>query len=135
MGRRFRLLQGVEMTATKPAIERPSNIRALAIMTIVSGALNLVVGLSVTFSLAITLVGLICTPITILPAILGVFEILYGAKLLTNPPQPVRPSQTIAILEIITFLYLNVISGVVGILALLFYNDPEVQEYFGKINS
>jgi hypothetical protein len=115
--------------------ERPSNVNAIAVMTIVSGGINLVASLGITFGVAITLIGLICVPITILPAILGVFEILYGVKLLTNPPQPVKPSQAIAIFEIVTFLYLNIISGVIGILALTMYNDPEVKEYFERINA
>lgn len=116
-------------------IERPSNINALGIMTIVSGAVNIVASLGLSFTVAITLFGLICLPITLLPTILGIFEVLYGTKLLANPPRPVRPSKVIAIFEIITFLFLNVISGVVGILALVFYSDPQTKVYFETINS
>lgn len=57
------------------ASERPSNVNAIAVMTIISGGINLVASLGITFGVAITLIGLICVPITILPAILGVFEI------------------------------------------------------------
>lgn len=121
--------------AAAKEIEKPSNVTALGVLNVVSGVINIVASLSVTFGLAISLVGLICVPITILPAILGVFEILYGIKLLANPPQPVKPSQAIAICQLITFLYLNVVSGVVGILALVFYSDPEVKAYFERINS
>jgi phage shock protein PspC (stress-responsive transcriptional regulator) len=121
--------------STTRAIEKPSNLTALGVLNIVSGVINIVAGLSVTFGFAISLVGLICVPITILPAVLGVFEILYGIKLLASPPQPVKPSQAIAICQLITFLYLNVVSGVVGILALVFYNDPQVKEYFVTVNS
>ena len=66
--------------------------------------------------------------------ILGIFEIIYALKLLSNPPQPVRPSTTIAILEILCVLAGNVFSMIVGILALVFYNDPQVKEYFAKLN-
>ncbi len=121
-------------SATK-ALEKPSNVTALGVLNIVSGVINIVASLSVTFGLALSLVGLICVPITILPAVLGVFEILYGIKLLANPPQPVKPSQAIAICQLLTFLYLNVVSGVVGILALVFYSDPNVKAYFEEINS
>lgn len=121
--------------ASTKIVARPSNINALGILTIISGALNIVAGLGISFSLAITLVGLICLPVTLLPAVLGLFEILYGIKLIANPPQPVQPSKAIAILEITTFLFLNVISGVVGILALVFYSDPETKAYFEAINS
>jgi hypothetical protein len=79
--------------------------------------------------------GLLCVPITILPGILGIFEILYAVKLLSNPPTPVKPSQAIAILEICDIVFLNAIAVVTGILALVFYNDPKVQEYFVLINS
>ena len=118
-------------------LERPSNITTLAVMTLVSGGLNILAGLGLTIAVVLGtfFFGIICVPITILPAILGVFEILYGVKLLAVPPKPLKPSQAIAILEIATFLYLNVISGVVGILAMVFYNDPEVKKYFEMINS
>ena len=118
-------------------LERPSNITTLAVMTLVSGGLNILAGLGLTIAVVLGtfFFGIICVPITILPAILGVFEILYGVKLLAVPPKPVKPSQAIAILEIATFLYLNVISGIVGIIALIFYNDPEVKKYFEMINS
>lgn len=116
-------------------VARPSNINALGILTIISGAVNIVASLGISFTLVLTLVGVICLPITLLPTLLGIFEILYGIKLLANPPQQVKPAKVIAVLEIITFLFLNVISGVTGILALVFYNDAEVQKYFESINS
>jgi hypothetical protein len=122
-------------SVSKSKIERPSNVNAIGTMTIISGALNLVGGLGVSFTLGITLFGLICLPITLFPAVVGVFEIMYGVKLLHNPPQPVQPSKTIAILEIVMFLYLNVVSGVIGILALTMYTDPEVEKYFQSVNS
>jgi hypothetical protein len=92
----------------------------------------------VTITLLIVLgtffVGIICVPFTVLPAILGTFEILYAVKLLANPPQPVRPSQAIAVLEICAILAGNVVSVVVGIVALVFYGDLSVKTYFARIN-
>ena len=124
------------MTTKTKTAERPSNVNAIAIMTIISGAINIVGALGVTLAVVLGtfFLGIICAPITILPAILGVFEVLYGVKLLSNPPQPVKPSQAIAILEIVTFVYLNVISGVIGILALTMYSDPELKAYFETVN-
>jgi hypothetical protein len=81
-----------------------------------------------------TFVGVVCLPITILPTILGVFEIIYAAKLLSTQPQPVQPSQPIAVCEIAMILGFNIFSMVVGILALIFYNDVTVKEYFARIN-
>ena len=112
-------------------------IQAIAIMTLANGILNILYGLGVTAAIVLGtfFIGIICAPLTILPVVLGIFEILYAVKLLATPPQPVKPSQTIAILEIVAVLSGNVISAVVGILALVFYTDANVKAYFAKLNS
>jgi hypothetical protein len=114
----------------------PGKVVALTYMTLASGIINILFGLVLTGSVVLgTLgVGILCAPITILPSVLGIFEILYAVKLMANPPQPVQPSQAIAIMEICCVLLLSMISTVVGILALVFYSDPEVKAYFDKIN-
>ena len=53
---------------------------------------------------------------------------------MSNPPQTVQPSTTIAILEIVSALVGNFFSVVVGILALVFYNDVTVRDYFARLN-
>lgn len=118
------------------ASDKPGMVTAIAIMTLANGILNIIYGLSVTAAIVFStfFVGIICAPITILPFILGIFEVVYAAKLLPGLPQPVRPSQTIAILEIVTVISGNVVSAIVGILALVFYADPRVRAYFDKIN-
>jgi hypothetical protein len=103
-------------------------------MTLGSGIANLFWGIIASLTALATIVGIVCVPFTILPTILGVFEIIYAAKLLSNPPQPVLPSTNIAILEIATILVGNVFSMVVGILALVFYNDLVVKDYFARLN-
>ncbi|MCX7608753.1 MAG: hypothetical protein N2049_06010 [Anaerolineales bacterium] len=115
-------------------IVKPGLVQAIAIMTLVNGVLNILWGATTTFGMIAGLVTLCIVPLTILPLILGIFEILYAVKLLADPPQPVRPSQTIAILEICCIVVGNVISLVIGILALVFYNDPAVKTYFARIN-
>jgi len=91
-------------------------------------------GLTATTVIGTLGIGLLCIPLTICPSVLGIFEILYAVKLMANPPQPVKPSQVIAILEICCFLLGDVVGPVVGILALVFYNDIEVKTYFAHIN-
>jgi hypothetical protein len=103
-------------------------------MTLGSGVVNLFWGIIASLTALATIVGIVCVPFTILPTILGVFEIIYAAKLLSNPAQPVLPSTNIAILEIATILVGNVFSMVVGILALVFYNDLVVKDYFARLN-
>jgi len=103
-------------------------------MTLASGIVDLFWGIIASLTALATIVGIVCIPFTILPTILGVFEIIYAAKLLSNPPQPVLPSTNIAVLEIVTILVGNLFSMVVGILALVFYNDLVVKDYFGRLN-
>ncbi len=116
-------------TAQKPAL-----FTTIAILTLLSGIVNLFWGFVASATALGTIIGVICLPITILPTILGVFEIIYAAKLLSAQPQPVQPSQPLAIFQIITFIYGNVFSMAVGILNLIFFNDQTVKDYFAKIN-
>jgi hypothetical protein len=112
-------------------------VQAIAVMTLVNGILNILWGLGLTSGVVLgTLgIGLLCAPVTILPLILGIFEILYAVKILPNPIQRVQPNQTIAILEICMVLFGDFISLIVGILALVFYSDANVKGYFARINS
>ncbi|HRN49745.1 MAG TPA: hypothetical protein PLC52_01400 [Anaerolineales bacterium] len=116
--------------------EKPSNVNVIGVMNLVSGAVNILVGggLTIGVVLGTFFVGIICLPITIAPVVLGIFEVLYGVKLMATPPQPVKPSKAIAIAQILSFVYLNVISGVIGILSLTMYTDPEVDAYFKALN-
>jgi hypothetical protein len=116
--------------------QKPGMFTAIAIMTLVNGILNIMWGLGLTSGVVLgtLFVGLLCAPITLLPAVLGIFEVIYAAKLMSNPPQPVQSSQTIAILEIAAVISGNILSAIVGILALIFYNDPIVKNYFAWLN-
>ena len=114
--------------------QKPTLVNVIAWTTLASGIVNIIWGLAASGTALATIIGIICTPITILPTVLGVFEILYAAKLLSNPPQAVKPSSTIAILEIVCVITGNVFSMVVGILSLVFYNDEIVRDYFSHLN-
>lgn len=114
--------------------QKPTLVNVIAWMTLASGIVNLVWGLAASGTALATIIGFFCIPITILPTVLGVFEIMYAAKLLSNPPQAVQPSTNIAIFEIVCVLVGNVFAMVVGILALVFYNDQIVKDYFAGLN-
>lgn len=114
--------------------QKPGLVTAIALMTLTSGIVNLFWGFIASATALGTIVGVICLPITILPTILGIFEIIYAAKLLSAQPQPVQPSTSLAVFQILTFLMGNIFSMIVGILNLVFYNDLAVKEYFSRIN-
>ena len=99
-----------------------------------SGIVNLFWGFALSGTALVSIIGIICVPLAILPSVLGVFEIIYAAKLFSNPPQAVKPSTNIAVLEIANILALNLFSMVVGILSLVFYNDTLVKDYFLRLN-
>jgi len=114
--------------------QKPTLINVIAWTTLASGIVNLFWGLAASGTMLATIVGVICTPLTILPTILGVFELIYAAKLFSNPAQPILPSTNIAIFEIACVLTGNVFSMAVGILSLVFYNDTIVKDYFAHLN-
>ncbi len=114
--------------------QKPTLVNVIAWTTLASGIVNIIWGLAASGTALATIIGIICIPITILPTILGVFEILYAAKLLSNPAQPVQPSTYIAIFEIACVITGNVFSMVVGILSLVFYNDQIVRDFFAVLN-
>ncbi len=119
------------------SIKKPGMVQAISIMTLINGILNILYGLTMTGLIVLgTLgVGLLCAPITILPSVLGIFEIIYASNLMATPPKPVRANQTIAILEIACVITGAVTSLIIGILSLVFYNDEEVKAYFAQINA
>ncbi len=122
------------MTTSTYPNQKPGLFTAIAVMTLVSGIVNLFWGFVASLTALSTFVGVICIPITIMPTVLGIFEVIYAAKLLSAQPEPLKPAQTIAAFEVASFIYGNVFSMVVGILALVFYNDLVVKDYFARLN-
>lgn len=121
------------MSPSNPFSEKPGLFNAILVMTLVSGVVNVFWGIAASAAALHTFIGVLCVPVTVLPTVLGIFELIYAARLLSTPPQPVQPSTTIAALEIACILAGNVFSMVVGILSLVFYNDAAVKDYFAVL--
>jgi hypothetical protein len=115
--------------------QKPGMITAIAIMTLINGILNILWSIGLACAFISTLVGIICVPFAAYPIVLGILEIIYAAKLISNPPKPIQPAKWLAIMEICDVILGNIISLVVGIIALVFYNDPAVQSYFADLNA
>ncbi|MBI9045203.1 MAG: hypothetical protein JEZ06_12005 [Anaerolineaceae bacterium] len=116
---------------------KPGKVQAVTIMLLVNGILNIL--WSFGFTIAVIFgslgIGLLCAPITLMPGVLGIFEIIAAANLLSTPAKPVKNFQIISILEIVTIVFGNVISMIVGILNLILYNDIEVRSYFTELEN
>jgi len=114
---------------------KPGKVQAISIMLLVNGILNILAGLVVTALVVLGTIGfgILCAPVTILPTVLGIFEVIYASKLLSSPPRPVKNLQTIAILEMCGIVIGNVVSAVIGILNLVFLSEPEVKTYLASI--
>ena len=108
--------------------------KTCCVSSLISGIVNMFWGFVASLGMMGHLIGVVCVPITILPTILGIFEVIYAAKLLSAQPQPVKPAQTIAAFEIACVVFGNVFSLVVGILTLVFYNDLAVKYYFAQLD-
>lgn len=115
---------------------KPGKVQAIAIMTLINGILNVLWGIGLTLLIILSTlgIGLLCAPLTILPSVLGGFEIFFATKLLGNPPRKF-PVQTIAILQICTILFGDIVGPVIGILNLVFYNEPPVKQYIESLPS
>jgi hypothetical protein len=114
--------------------QKPTLVSVIAWSTLASGIVNLFWGLVASGTALSTFIGIVCIPLTILPTILGIFEVIYAAKLFSDPPQITIPSTNIAVLEIVCVLAGNVFSMAVGILSLVFYNDTIVKNYFASLS-
>ena len=111
---------------------KPGKVQAIAIMSLVSGILNCVGGLGwLVAGLFMFLVGVI---FTIIPAtyllIVGVLDIIYASNLMGASAAPIRPARHLAILNIVSIIFFNLIPCVLGIVNLVFYGDEETQRFF-----
>ncbi len=114
--------------ASGTAPRKPDKVQAIAIMSLVDGILNMI--------WAVALIMGICTaPLGVYAAVVGVMAIVYASNLLSSRPRGVEPNKTLAIMQIANIVSGNVISLVIGILALVFYNDPEVEDYYRQVAS
>jgi uncharacterized membrane protein HdeD (DUF308 family) len=106
--------------------QKPGKVQAIAIMCLIDGILNILWGIGLIF----TLCG---APLGIYALILGIFEIIYSIKVLPDPIKTNKPNKTLAIMQIVNIITGDVISLIIGIITLVFYNEPAVQQYFDAI--
>jgi hypothetical protein len=110
---------------------RPDNVNVIAIIMIVSGAINILWGIAGTIMLLLTLIGVFCIPLGLIPIGIGIYEILQGINILNN--RPVKNVTLVGGLEIASVLWANILSLLAGILVLVIYNDEQVKAYLDGI--
>ncbi len=113
---------------------KPGKVQAIAIMSLVSGILNCVGGLGwLVAGLFMFLIGVV---FTIIPAtyllIVGILDIVYASRLLGSGAALTRPARHLAILDIVSIIFFNLIPCVLGIVTLVFYGDEETQRFFAS---
>lgn len=111
---------------------KSQKVQVIAVLMLISGIINVLIGLGLVAGLALSLVLICCSPVGLLPMALGIFELVYAIRLLSSgtEPQSFATMQVIAILEIASILAGNFISLVIGIVNLVMLNNPEVRPSF-----
>ncbi len=114
---------------------KPGNVQTIGILMVISGVINILAGITITLLIVLGtfFIGIICAPLTIIPIGIGVYEIVVGANILNN--KPAKTITVVAGLEIASILWANFLSMIIGILVLVFYNDPETKAYLDDIAS
>lgn len=116
---------------------KPDLVNAIAVFNLVDGVLNIVFAASWFFGITIFGVstlgcGCIFLPLGFYPLVLGILELMYGARLLPQEPREVTPARWLAVMQIINILLGQVVSAVGGILTLVFLDNPEVRRWFAR---
>jgi hypothetical protein len=118
--------------------QKPDRLTAIAVMTLISGIINLFWSIGIfllvaAFGVGTLLIGCVCLPLGVYPLVLGILEITYATKLLRNPISPaLKPAYHFAVMEIIDMLFGNIFALIVGVAALILYNDVAIRRYFGE---
>jgi hypothetical protein len=120
-------IQYQQASGYQAADTKPSEVLIIGIMAIADAVIS---GMSSLFWI-ITICGI---PFGIYSIVVAVMAGMYAYKLLSNPPQPVQPNKTLAILQIVNIITGNVFSLIFGIVSLVLYNQPKVQAYFAYRN-
>lgn len=108
--------------------KKPGKLTAIAVIMLVSGIFNCLYSLYYIVLAPFTM----CLSLIVLPLILttGIMEIVHASKLLKDPIPVYKPATAIAVLEICCVLLCSMFAVVAGILALIFWGDPEVKQYY-----
>jgi hypothetical protein len=106
---------------------KPDKVQVIAVLSLVDGIVNMLLAVGWIF----TFCG---APLGIYAMVVGIFSLVYASRLLSSRPRGVDANTTLAILQIVNIISGNLFSLITGIMSLIMYNDPDVEEYFRRIN-
>jgi hypothetical protein len=116
------------VTSAAPPGGKPGSVQTIAIVTLVSGILNCILGVSL-----IIATFFIWTLPAVYSIVVGIMEIVYASKLMADPVKVTRPAKHIAIMEIVNVVNGSVTSLAAGIVALVLYNSDDVRAFFARL--
>ena len=103
---------------------KPGKIQAISVMTLVGGILAILTCLGI----GLATVGFWIPWIYSL--VLGIMATIKGSQMLGSNPAPAFASaRTIAIMQIVNIINCDVVNLTLGIISLVFLNDPEVKKH------
>jgi hypothetical protein len=110
---------------------RPGKVQAIAIMTLVGGILATLNAVTFMGVLGISSMGICCLwPGPYYGLVVGIMAIVKGSQLLGEGAPNMAAPRGIAIMQIINIINFDVPNCVMGILTLVFLNEPETARYF-----
>ena len=127
-----------QFTTVDGEIEKPGKVTAIAVNTMVGGILALLLGIGGIFGYFLFVIGTIGIGICFFPIILfpiyslvlGVMALIKGIQLLGSDPIPAyETAKTTSVMQIVNIICGDGINLTLGILNLVFLNDPEVKEW------
>ena len=127
----------VPVAAVAPAGQpiKPGKLQAVAIMTLVGGIIGVFVGLGYgcyfsLLTLATFGFGAVLMILPLYALIFGIMAITKGSQMLGPNSLPAfKSAKSVAIMQIINIICCDVLNLIMGIINLVFLNDPEVRDY------
>jgi len=104
-------------------------------MTLVGGIIGVLIGLSWgcyygMITIATFGIGVFLMILPVYALIFGIMAIIRGSQMLGSNPMPAfKSAKGIAIMQIVNIICCDITNLVLGIINLVFLNDPEVKDY------
>lgn len=117
-----------------PALQ-PGKVQAIALMLLIGGIWGILWSIGIVWAvigMGLATCGLGCVLIggPIYGLVVGILSIIRGASLLSARQGQEPAPRTLAVLLIISIINLDVVSMVLGILTLVFLNEPQVRAWY-----